>query len=182
MDTAQLRASDGQTEVSIRPELPGDRAGIRAVEEAAFERKGEADLVDALRQAGALTVSLVAVQGGQVVGHIAFSPIDIADKDNVSTALCLAPIAVLPACQRESIGAALVQAGLEACRAAGATVVVVLGHPTYYPRFGFQPAMPLGIEPPFAVPSEAFMVAELTPGGLAGHKGTVRYRPEFALV
>lgn len=182
MDTAQSQASDGQNEVTIRPELPGDRAGIRVVEEAAFERKGEADLVDALREAGALTVSLVAVQGGQVVGHIAFSPIDIADKESASTALCLAPIAVLPACQREKIGAALVLAGLEACRTTGATVVVVLGHPSYYPRFGFQPAMPLGIEPPFAVPSEAFMVAELTPGGLAGHKGTVRYRPEFALV
>ena len=94
--------------------------------------------------------------------------------------MALAPMSVLPAWQRRGIGSVLVREGLHACRAAGHDVVVVVGHPAFYPRFGFIPARPLGLmsDPPF--PDEAFMVAELTPGALRGRRGVILYGGDFA--
>lgn len=192
--------------MDIRPERDADRAGIRRVNELAFGRPAEADLVEALRAAGAVFASLVAEEDGAVVGHILFSPATlishshkgqnttpIASNDalNVATAgpsgepmiiAALGPMAVLPAQQGRSIGSQLVRAGLEACRAAGYGLVIVLGHPGYYPRFGFRPSAPLGIRWEWDVPEEVFMVAELRPGALAGAEGVVRYRAEFDTV
>jgi putative acetyltransferase len=163
----------------VRPERPEDGAAIRRVNEEAFGRPAEADLVDALRARGKATRSLVAVRGERVVGHILFSPVTIEAGDEVAAALGLGPMAVLPAHQRAGVGSLLVRAGLEACRRAGHGCVVVLGHPAYYPRFGFVSASRHGLAWEHPAPDEAFMVLELRPGALAGRGGIVRYEPEF---
>lgn len=168
--------------IPLRPESPADAPAIRFVIAQAFGRSDEADLVDALRASGALTVSLVAVEHEQVVGHIAFSPVTIESQDSTLDALGLAPLAVLPAYQHRGIGSELVRRGLDACRQAGHGVVVVLGSSRYYPRFGFTAGSYHGIRCSFDVPPEHFMVAQLNPGALAGYSGTVRYRPEFNVV
>jgi putative acetyltransferase len=163
----------------IRPEQPGDRAGVRAVNVAAFETPAEADLVDALRARARPLVSLVAAERGAIVGHILFSPVTLPGRPSL-TLMGLAPMAVAPARQRVGIGAALVRAGLEACRRLPADAVVVLGHPAYYPRFGFAPGVHGGLGCEYDVPAEAFMVLELRPGALRGAAGAVRYHAAFA--
>jgi putative acetyltransferase len=165
--------------VLIRPERPGDADAIRHVNERAFGQAAEARLVDALREAGVLTLSLVAESAGMVVGHLAFSPVTIAGPAGTREAVGLAPMAVLPERQGQGIGALLVRAGLEALRAAGHGAVVVLGHPHYYPRFGFAPASRWGLRWERDCPDEAFMALELRAGALEGAGGVVRFRPEF---
>lgn len=165
--------------VTIRSETPGDADSIRRVNEQAFGRKVEADIVDKLRGRGALTLSLVAVRRGEVKGHIAFSPVVVESEGSSFEAVALAPIAVLPACQRQGIGERLVRAGLEGCRNLGHEIVVVVGHPTYYPRFGFVPAGPKGLSCEFEVPEDVFMVLELRSGALAGRGGVVKFEPEL---
>jgi len=163
----------------IRPETPEYVNSIRYVNEQAFGQKEEAKLVEKLRNRAALTISLIAVQNSDVVGHIAFSPVVIESESSSFEAIALAPMAVLPAYQRQGIGRQLVSAGLEECRNLGHEIVVVLGHPDYYPRFGFVPAKPKGISCEFEVPDEAFMVLELREGALAGRGGIVKFQPEF---
>ena len=165
--------------VTIRPETTEDIDAIRSLNEQAFDQKDEADIIEKLRNRSALTVSLVAVQGNQIVGHILFSPVTIESEESSITAVGLGPMAVLPAYQRMGIGSELVRAGLEGCKLSGQEVVVVLGHPEYYPLFGFVPAGPKGILCEFDVPEEVFMVLELQEGALAGKRGTVKYQPEF---
>lgn len=165
--------------LTIRPEIPKDQASIHYVNQEAFGRNQEADLVDKLRKRGVLTISLVAVQDTAVVGHIAFSPVEIASEKSSFGALTLAPIVVLPAHQNKGIGSQLVTAGLEECRRLGHEIVVLAGHPNYYPRFGFVRAKPKGIECEFEVPDEAWMIKELKNGALAGRQGKVRFQPEF---
>ena len=165
--------------LTIRPETPEDIDSIRYVNEQAFGQKQEAEIVDRLRKRGVLTLSLVAFINSKVVGHIAFSPVVVESKGFSFEAITLAPMAVLPAYQRKGIGAQLIRAGLKECRKFGHDIVVVVGHPDYYPRFGFVPAKPKGISCEFEVPEEAFMVLELQKGALAGRSGTVRFQPEF---
>ena len=158
---------------------------VRAVNEQAFGRAAEADLVDLLRARGKATLSLVAAEADRVVGHILFSPVTIAAGDSVApavAALGLGPMAVLPEHQGRGVGGALVRAGLAASRDAGYGCVVVLGHPTYYPRFGFVPASRLGVAWEHPAPDEAFMLLELREGALGGRGGIVRYQPEFGAV
>lgn len=192
----------------IRPERADDEAGIRRVNEAAFGRPDEAALVDALRGSGAVICSLVAEEGGEIVGHILFSvasltshsqssdqPSNPPGSNSVGQAeshsaghipgqppvrplAALGPMAVAPARQRQGIGGQLITAGLELCRAAGYDLCIVLGHAEYYPRFGFRPAAPLGIRWEHGAEAH-FMVLELQPGALVGRGGFVRYRPEF---
>lgn len=166
--------------VEIRAEAPGDRGAVREVNEAAFGRPDEAALVDALRDAGAPLVSLVAVEGGEIVGYVLFSPVSVEPKppDGFS-ASGLAPLAVLPERQRLGAGSRLVGEGFEVCRRSGYDAVFVLGDPAYYRRFGFATAATRGLRCEFPAPDEAFMVAELRPGALDGVHGLVRYRPEF---
>jgi putative acetyltransferase len=159
----------------VRPEQPGDIPAIRAVHTSAFPADAEARLVDALRAAGRLSVSLVAEDAGRVVGHVAFSPVSV---DGAPGGLGLAPLAVTPDCQRRGAGGLLVRAGLEAAAQCGAGFVVVLGHPGYYPRFGFRRAGELGLGNEYGA-DEAFMVRELRPGSLPAG-GLVTYAPEFA--
>jgi len=163
----------------IRLETPEDIDSIRYVNEQAFGQKEEAELVDKLRNRAALTLSLVAVPKNEVVGYIAFSPVVIESERLSFEAIALAPMAVLPAYQRKGIGGQLVCVGLEECRNLGHEIVAVLGHLTYYPRFGFMPARSKGISCEFEVPEEAFMVLELREGALAGRDGRVRFQLEF---
>jgi putative acetyltransferase len=157
--------------LTIRCETPEDIPAIYHINTAAFGRPNEADLVDALRQHNALTISLVAVQDSRLVGHIAFSPVTITSDTITIDAIGLAPMAVLPEFQRQGIGSQLVEAGLTACHNTPYGIVVVLGHPHYYPRFGFTPAKPHGIVWEHDAPDEAFMVHELREGALAKTRG-----------
>jgi putative acetyltransferase len=168
--------------VVVRQEKPDDLAAIRRIHEQAFGGPAEANLVDALRAHGQVLLSLVVEQDGQVVGHILFSPVSIESAAGTLPAVGLGPVAVLPALQRQGLGTLLITAGLDACRQAGHTGVVVLGHPTYYPRFGFRPASRYGIQSDYDVPDDVFMALELRPGALQGHAGRARYQPEFYAV
>lgn len=146
----------------IRPEQPADVDAIQRINTAAFETDAEARLVDALRSAADPFISLVAELDVTPVGHIVFSPATIEGHANINL-LGLAPMAVLPQHQRQGIGAALVRAGLEACRERNAHAVIVLGHPNYYPKFGFAPASQFGIACEYEAPDEAFLLQQLTP-------------------
>jgi putative acetyltransferase len=165
----------------IRSELPQDVADIRLVHRTAFDSPVEADLVDVLRQQAQPFVSLLAVDGDDVIGHIAFSPMTLASRPDVSIA-GLAPMAVLPSRQRAGVGTSLVRAGLLECARLGFVAVVVLGHAEYYPRFGFLPASTFGLSSEFDVPDAVFMALELQPGALGGCRGVVRYHPAFGSV
>lgn len=164
---------------TIRPEVPADHPAVAALLERAFGGPAEAAIVEALRGRVEPEVSLVALEGGRLAGHAYFSPVRVQDGERASGAIALGPVAVEPELQRSGIGSALVRAGLETCRALGEPVVFVLGHPEYYPRFGFRPAAPLGLRFLSAEYDRAFFVLELEPGALAGRRGEVRYRPEF---
>jgi putative acetyltransferase len=166
----------------IRPEKPEDVAAIRLVNEMAFGQPAEAALVDLLRQNGKATISLVAEQNGQIVGHILFSPVTIESEADAFAAIGLAPLAVLPQFQKQGVGSLLVKHGLEQCRDLGQECVVVLGHPEYYPRFGFVPASRYGVKSEYDVRDEVFMLMELRDGAMKGRTGVVKYQPEFGQV
>ena len=163
----------------IRPETAADESAIHALNVAAFPSDAEARLVDCLRASADPVISLVAESDGDVVGHILFSPVTHAERASIRS-MGLAPMAVLPERQRQGIGSQLVDAGLRACREAGVEALVVLGHPQYYPRFGFVPASEFSIDSEYDVPDDTFMALELVPGALAGTPGTVRYHRAFA--
>jgi putative acetyltransferase len=165
----------------IRSEEPADVSAIRAVNLAAFETSAEADLVDALRGQATPLISLVAEDGGAIVGHILFSPVTLNRHPDVQM-MGLGPMAVVPARQRQGIGSALIREGLDTCKRVGAGAVVVVGHATYYPRFGFAPASRFGLSCQYDVPDDVFMVMELDPGALKCVAGTVRYHPAFDTV
>lgn len=167
------------TDVLIDPELPDDADAIRVLNDAAFGQGTEGAIVDALRSASSLTISLVARIGDLVVGHAAFSP--VATESPGALVLGLGPVAVTPSEQRRGIGTALVRAGIERVREAGWHGVVVLGHPEYYPRFGFVPASRFGIRCEYDVPDDVFMALELRTDGLRNCAGLARYHAAFAL-
>jgi putative acetyltransferase len=168
-------------QIVIRREMPPDIPGIHEVNRQAFGTTVEAGLVDALRCRDAITLSLVAVKGEKIIGHVLFSQVEILSQASLSATLGLGPVAVLPEEQRKGTGARLIEAGLEECRKAGHEVVVVLGEPDYYSRFGFKTSKPYGISYEQDIPEQFFMVLELCPGALAGRSGIVRYQPEFSI-
>ena len=166
--------------VLIRPEMPNDYAAISNGNLAAFASPVEATLVERLRDDGLVITSLVAVDdGSQVVGHILFSPVRIMSAEGSQMQIAsLAPMSVLPSHQRRGIGSMLVVRGLEACRHCHYCAVVVVGHPNYYPRFGFSHSLVTGLENPFAADG-AFMGLELVRGALLNIKGRVIYPEVF---
>lgn len=163
--------------MEIREERAEDRDGIRVVNRAAFAGELEAALVEALRDGGHVVTSVVAVDDGHVVGHALFSTLPIDAPNGVIEGAALAPVAVLPARQLEGVGSQIVRWGITRCRELGVAAIVVLGHPAYYPRFGFSAALAERLTAPYAGP--ALMALELKPGALDGG-GTVRYAPPFA--
>lgn len=165
--------------LAIRDELPADAVAVRAINTAAFGRAAEAGLVEALRAAGRVTLSLVAVDDGGPVGHLLLSPARVVGDKGRFAALALGPMAVRPDRQRRGVGSRLVAESLARAAEAGHAAVFVLGHPEFYPRLGFRLADERGIACEFSAPPEAFMVAELREGVLRGVAGTLRYAPEF---
>jgi putative acetyltransferase len=163
----------------VRPEKPEDFDAIRQVNEKAFGRTAEANLTDALRAHGKALLSLVACEGDKIVGHILFSPVTIEPDRGAFPVAGLAPMSVLPELQKQGIGSLLVRAGLDECRRRNYDCVVVLGHPEYYPRFGFEPASNYSIKSEYDAPDEAFMIIQLREGALTGREGIAKYQPEF---
>jgi putative acetyltransferase len=167
---------------TFRQEQFGDEAAIRGLNEQAFGQPNEANLVDALRERGAVVLSMVAMDNDRVVAHVLFTEAVVMEADWQFNVLCLGPMAVLPSHQRRGIGSQLLQRGLDKCRELEYDAVVVIGHPEFYPRFGFVEARLKGIRCEFDVPDEAFMVLELREDALAGRTGLVKYQPEFSEV
>ena len=163
----------------IRLETPEDVYSIRSINDQAFGQEDESELIEKLRKRGVLAISLVAVQDGEIVGHIAFSPVVVESEGSSFEAIALGPMAVLPMYQRKKVGSQMVLAGLEECRRLGHEIIVVLGRLDYYRRFGFVLAKSKGIDCEFEVPEEAWMILELREEALAGRRGIVRFQPEF---
>jgi putative acetyltransferase len=167
--------------LEIRRETTGDVRQIRQINELAFERTTEADVIDRLRQTCPDFVSLVAIADGQIVGHILFTPAWLESPTGRVEGMGLAPLAVLPDYQNRGIGGKLIQAGLVQIQDIGCPFIIVLGHPGYYPRFGFERASKYGIRCEYdTVPEEAFMITifdrdVLSPAGAVAH-----YRSEWA--
>ena len=162
--------------VDIRFERADDVPVIRYVNQVAFGGTFEADLVEALRAQASPFISLVAEDADHVVGHILFSPVTLSAAPELRV-MGLAPMAVVPERQRRGIGTLLVKAGLSECRARGVAAVVVLGHPAFYPRFGFVPASHFGVGTEYDVPDDAFMAIEFDRGAL--RPGVIRYHSAF---
>lgn len=163
----------------IRTEEQKDWDTVHALNVSAFDTPAEANLVDALREEAQPLISLVAEDNAEILGHIMFSPVSLPGHPELFI-MGLAPMAVAPEHQGEGIGSALVRAGLEQCRQLDFGAVVVLGHPAYYPRFGFSPSARFGIGCEYDVPEEVFMIVELNPGYLDAASGKVKYHAAFS--
>lgn len=171
--------------MKIRKELPVDIEDIYAINKDAFETDAEANLVNALRESGCTFISIVAEIDDQVVGHILFTPVKLSNEvltgdKNTFKIIGLAPMAVLSQYQNQGIGSKLVEAGLAKCKELGYDAVVVLGHPDYYPRFGFVTSTKFGIKSEYDVPDNVFMIKELKTGCLKGHQGVIKYNDIFS--
>lgn len=169
----------------VRKETKADQQAVFEVNQQAFGRDDEAKLVDALRKNAEVFIpqlSLVALAGEEIVGHILFTRVQIQDGNKLKDSLALAPMAVKPGFQGLGVGGQLIQKGLEVATKLGFRSVIVLGHEHYYPKFGFRPAERWGVKSPFDVPNEVFMAIELVPDGLNDSSGLVVYPREFESV
>lgn len=173
--------------VTVRQETEKDYELCERVVEKAFQsanhsRHDEQLLVARLRNSGAFIpeLSLVAEFGGEIVGHIMFTKVVVNDEGEKHESLSLAPVSVLPEYQGKGIGSKLVITGLNKAKQMGFKSVIVLGHASYYPRFGFRPASKWGIRAPYPVPDASFMALELESQGLDGVRGLLVYPIEFA--
>ena len=164
----------------IRFEKPEDIAFIHSVNEQAFGSVSEAKLVDTLRLACTDHLSLVADDNGSIIGHLIFTPVVVTDGKQKTEGMGLAPMAVLPSKQRQGIGAQLVDTGLQILKEKGCPFVIVLGHPEYYPRFGFQAASGCNIRTLWdGVPDEAFMILVMDHEAMQNVSGVATFRDEF---
>ena len=163
----------------IREEKLVDTDSIWNINAEAFETEAEANLVNALRDSGCTFISLVAETDNKAVGHILFTPVKLTGIENKLKLIGLAPMAVLEQHQNKGIGSKLVKAGIEHCKSKGYDAIVVLGHPSYYPKFGFVPSITYGIKSEYEVPDEAFMVLELVPNSLKDYNGIIKYHDLF---
>lgn len=170
--------------VWLRAEEVADRDEVRRVIEAAFGQPDEADIVDRLRANGDLFMSHLADRKGRIIAHLAFSPAQVLDDDGVPRdirggLLALAPMAVAPDYQRQLVGQGLLRSALMRLERAGVGAVVVLGHPTYYPRFGFTPASAFGLRCPFDAPDAAFLLRVFGEHPADSFRGMLKYAPAF---
>ena len=180
MITLELREPDDSVRVRIENnESAEERASIRRINETAFGGTEESTLVDKLRDDGHAIISLVAELDARAVGHIMFGRMWIQTPTGLVPAVALAPVAVLPEYQRRGIGGRLIRYGLELLRGQGEKIVIVVGHPDYYPRFGFSVEKARSLKSPF--PAEAFMAMELSAGALDDVRGPVVYPPAFGI-
>ncbi|MFD0322612.1 GNAT family N-acetyltransferase [Lysobacter gummosus] len=177
-DPAPVRGQEDDMQVLIENE--SHRAQIRAITQAAFGGDDEADLLDRLREDGLVRLSLVAVEDGQVVGHALFTALPVSVDGREVEALSLAPVSVRPDYQGTGVGSMLIREALARLAHSGFEAVVVLGHPGYYPRFGFSAALAAKLAAPFS--GEAFMALELVEGALRGESGRVSYPSAFGIV
>jgi putative acetyltransferase len=174
----EAKEETGEVLLEIREERPDDFAAISDVNRRAFGQEQEGNIVDALRSNGAALLSLVATLDDRVVGHIMYSPATIGDV----TGAALGPMAVVPEHQRLGIGSKLVEAGNQKLKAAGYPFIIVLGHPNFYPRFGFQRASSFAVKCEWDVPDEVVMLLILDEAKMQGVSGLVKYRHEFSTV
>ena len=167
--------------IKLRPEQPGDYQGITRVNDIAFKRKAEGKLIEELRKADNYdsNLSIVAETEAEIIGHILFTPVSIKNKGHHYKSLALAPMSVLPEFQKRNVGKLLVIFGLQIAKESGYESVIVLGHPSYYPKLGFKRASKWSIKSPFPAPDEAFMAIELFPGSLDGISGQVIFPSAF---
>lgn len=170
--------------IQIRAERNGDQEAVRQINDAAFKGENESRLVDAIRNSVLFVseLSLVAEADGELIGHILFSIVTIKSDENEIPTLALAPMAVVPEHQNKGVGSLLVEEGLKRAKDQGFEHAVVLGHPEFYPKFGFVPASTKGIKSPFPVPDEVFMAIEIKEGSLDQIKGKIVYPPAFDTV
>lgn len=169
-------------QISIRREMPTDIDAIHALEAEAFGCRLEADIVNRLRDDGSLWLSLVALVDDGIVGHAAYSLVEVSHKSGKWRFPALGPIAVAPAKQRQGIGSALIRAGTKKVREAGYGLLFLVGSPDYYPRFGFQPALPLGFSSDYVKPGglhEHFMALVLDQSLIGSVRGHMRYHAAF---
>jgi predicted N-acetyltransferase YhbS len=173
--------------ITIRKETPEDYARVIELTEKAFKTmefsdQTEGKLVENLRNSENFIsdLSLVAELNGQVVGHILFTPLQIKNEQNSYTSLVLGPVSVLPEFQKQGIGGKLIRAGHQKAKELGFQSVILIGHPEYYPRFGYKTASGWGLKVAMELPSDdVFMAVELTDGALSGVSGMVVFPPEF---
>jgi putative acetyltransferase len=163
----------------IRTEIEKDWQAVYALNRSAFGTESEANLVETLRKRVHPIISLVAEDNKIIVGHILYTPVSLSEYPDIKI-MGLAPMGVLPGFQRKGIGSALVRTGLESCKQLGYGAVVVLGHPEYYPRFGFIPSFHFSIGVEYEVPEDVFMIMELQTGYLRGKTGIISYHPAFS--
>lgn len=167
--------------ITIEAENKGDYEQITRLHTIAFKRDGEARLVEKLRKTPTYIpeLSLVAKYRNMIVGHVLFYPIKINAYKKKCDSLALAPISVIPSFQNRKVGSRLIKEGLEKARKLGFKSVIVVGHPEYYPRFGFEKASKYGISAPFNAPDNVVFAIELEKDGLKNCSGTIEYPSEF---
>ena len=165
--------------MSIRAEKEADVDAIWKINAEAFDTKEEADLVNALRDSGVSHISLVYEKNNELLGHILFTPVELIGDTSDLKLMGLAPMAVSPKLQNKGIGASLIKAGIQQCINEGYDAIIVLGHPDYYPKFGFVPSVKYGIKTEYDVPEDVFLVLEIKENSLNGKKGTIKYHEAF---
>ena len=172
--------------IAIREEKYSDHKSVMGLIEKAFRSMEKSDhreqfLVERLRKSEAFIpeLSLVAEFENEIIGHILLTKIEIVDGDKSSESLALAPVSVLPEYQNRGIGGKLILAAHQKARDLGYQSIVLLGHPEYYPKFGYQPAKKIDINLPFAVDEGNCFVIELVENGLNEVSGLVKYPQEF---
>ena len=173
--------------ITIRKEIPKDHNWVieltaKAFETMPFSEGDEDKLVARLRNAPGFIpeLSLIAELDGLIVGHILFTPLVIDNGQQQFESLVLGPVSVLPEFQKQGIGGKLIRAGHQKAVELGFRSVILIGHPEYYPRFGYKPASTWGIKTHYELPSDdVFMAVELTDGALKNVSGMVIFPPEF---